>query len=91
MKKIYIVKYGFGGYDDYTEVIIFATINEATAKKYVQRFNRILKKWKEHYAQYENGERGFRWLKDEYAETHFERWNMLREIKGCFYHQVELR
>lgn len=44
--EIYLVKYSRGSYDDYYEVNLFATNNEFTAKQYIDKFNTILKKWK---------------------------------------------
>ena len=51
--KIYIVKYTKGNYE-YSEVnTIFATTKKSVATKYATRYNKMLKKWKEHYRQYE--------------------------------------
>jgi len=52
MDKIYLVKYCGGSYDDFYIVTIFATTKKSTATKYVTRFNKILKKWKEYYSQF---------------------------------------
>ena len=65
MKKIYLVKYYGGSYESSYEHIIFATISKSKATKYTAKFNRILKKWKQHYAQYEENKFGIMpWLKD---------------------------
>ena len=78
MNKIYIVKYCGGSYEDWYSTNIFATTKKATATKYVSKFNRILRKWKKYYSQFEEKESGIRWLKKEYAEKHFDRWHCLR-------------
>lgn len=90
MKKMYIVSYCGGSYDDWYEAI-FVTSKKSTATKYVTKFNKILKKWKEHYKQYEDKEFGMDWIKDEYVKQHFNRWNSLRDINKCYWSEIELR
>ena len=53
MKKIYIVRYCGGSYDDWYESNVFVTDKKTTATKYVTKFNKTLKKWKNHYKQFE--------------------------------------
>ena len=89
--KIYLVKYCGGSYDDYYSVVIFATAKKPTATKYVTRFNRILKKWKQYYSQFENSDNGFKWIKDQHIEKHFDRWDRLRNITKCYYEEVSVR
>ena len=89
--KMYIVRYCVGSYDDSYEVNLFVTNKKTTATKYVTRFNSIFKKWKEHYKQYEETEYGIAWIKDEYAEKYFDRWNSLRETNKCYWSEIELR
>jgi len=91
MKKMYIVRYCGGSYDDCYEANVFVTNKKATATKYVTKFNKVLKKWKEHYKQYEGKEFGMVWIKDEYLEQHFDRWNSLRNINKCYWNEIELR
>jgi hypothetical protein len=91
MKKMYIVRYCGGSYDDWYEDNMFVTDKKATATKYVTKFNKILKKWKEHYKQYEGKEFGMDWIKKEYVEQHFNRWNSLRDITKCYWNEIELR
>lgn len=91
MKNRYLVRYCGGSYDDYYSAVIFVTDNEATAKKYVTRFNRILKKWKEHYKQFETTKLGIMWIADEHVEKHFDRWNSLQNITNCYYEEVPFR
>lgn len=89
--KIILVKYCGGDYEDYYTSVVFATANKKTAKNYVTKFNRILKKWKDYYSQFEQDENGFGWLKSEYAKSHFNRWYSLRNIDKCYYEEIEIR
>ena len=92
MNKIYLVKYYGGSYDDAYEYTIFATITKSKAIKYTAKFNRILKKWKQHYAQYEENKYDIMpWLKDDYVEKYFHRWSQLRDITKCYYEEIEIR
>lgn len=91
MRKMYVVKYSSGSYDDYTTVNIFVTDKKATATKYVTRFNELLKKWKHYFSQFESSEYGIRWLKKEYEESHFTRWDRVRNINKCYWDEIEAR
>ena len=89
-KEIYIVSYSTGSYEDYKEIIIFATTKKSKATKYVTRFNQILKKWKDYYSQYETREHGIVWLKDIYNKW-FERWYSLTKVNRCYWEKIEIR
>jgi len=91
MKKIYIVRYCGGSYDDWYESNVFVTDKKTTATKYVTKFNKTLKKWKNHYKQFEGKELGWNWIKEEYVEQHFNRWNSLQNIKNCYWSEIEFR
>lgn len=91
MDKIYLVKYCGGSYEDYYDTIIFATNKKSRATKYVTKFNKILKKWKLYYKQYETNEMGFPWIKNEYVQKYFNRWNMLNNITRCYFVEVPIR
>jgi hypothetical protein len=92
MHKIYLVRYYGGSYEDSWDSVIFATTKKTTATKYVTKFNRILKKYKDYYKQFEeNKYGGIQWLKDEYIERHFIRWNNLQRISKCYYEEVSVR
>lgn len=91
MEKIYIVKYSAGQYDSYDEVTIFATTKKSIATKYVTKFNRLLKKMKEYYSQFETNEMGIIWIKEEHAERHFERWYQMNRINRCYHEEISLR
>lgn len=54
MKKMYLVEYSSGQYEDYRTYQIFVTDNEQVAINYINKFNAILKKWQEFYFEYSN-------------------------------------
>lgn len=60
MEKIYLVKYRGGDFDSSYNVTIFATFDENKAVKYIEKFNHILKKWKQYYSQFEE----YGWIKE---------------------------
>lgn len=91
MSKMYVVKYSEGSYHDWREVDLFVTNKKRTATKYVAKFNKTLKKWKEHYKKYEYEEFGMTWIEDQYVEKYFSRWNRLRDINKCYYEEIEIR
>lgn len=91
MEKIYIVKYSTGSYDDYCVNDVFATENKKLAISYTKKFNKIVKKWMSYFHQFEETKYGFNWIKDEYVERYFDRWNSLRCINDCFYEEIEVR
>lgn len=87
----YLVRYCGGSYDDYYSAVIFVTNKKSTATKYVTKFNRVLKKWKDYYKQFESNKYGFNWIADEHVEKHFDRWNSLQNITKCYYEEVPFR
>ena len=87
----YLVGYCGGSYDDYYSVFIFVTDKKSTATKYVTKFNRILKKWKKYYEQFETDESGIKWIADEHVEKHYNRWHSLQNITKCYYKEVLFR
>ena len=91
MGNIYIVKYTGGCYDDFYTEDVFVTDKKSKATRYVTKFNKMLKKWKEHYKQYESKELGMTWIKDEYVEKHFNRWDSLKMINNCYWEEIEVR
>ena len=72
-KKHYLVSYCGGSYDDYYTSVIFVTDDKKKATKYVTKFNKILKKWKKHYKQYEDKKYGDIWISDIYQDKYFDR------------------
>lgn len=91
MDKIYIVKYTYNcsEYDEHR--IIFATTKKTKAIKYSQKYNKIVKKWREYYKQFESDKFGFSWIRDEYFKQHFHRWDQLRSIGRCYWEEIEIR
>lgn len=90
MEKVYVVQYSGGSYEDYFTKIIFATTNKTTATKYVTKYNKILKKWKDYYKQYEDSNRGINWIADKHIR-YFERWYIIGKLNGCNYKEINLR
>lgn len=90
MDKIYLVKYDGGDYDDQYNTVIFATVKKTTAIKYVTRFNRILKKWKNIIANLQKINI-IEWIKEEHMELHYKRWQSLHNITKCYYEEVSVR
>lgn len=82
---MYIVKYNYGSYDDFTRINVFVTNDEEKAKAYVEKFNAILKKWKEYWKQYEN-EDG--WMED---EDKFQKWLRIADMGKAYYCEIEVR
>jgi hypothetical protein len=92
MTSYYLVRYYGGSYEDSFDVVVFATKKKSTATKYCTKFNKLLKKWKEHYKQFETKKYGIMtWIADEHIETKFYRWNKLQKISRCYYEVVSVR
>ncbi len=91
MKKIYIVKYSGGEWDDYFTADIFATEKKSVATKYVTKYNKLLKKWSDYYKKFESNDLCMKWIKDEYVERHFYRWNKLKGINNCYWESINVR
>lgn len=89
-KKIYLVKYEEGSYDDWCEHIIFATSDLKKAKMYVAKFNKILKKWKKNFKQFEEKKWWGVELKKEYERMYW-RHQRIAKINKCFFEEIELR
>ena len=92
MKKAVIVEYSTGAYDDYSTETIFVTENRRKATKYVTKFNKAVKRWKDYYSQFEGDKYGgMKWIKDEHIEKHYQRWASLRRINKCYCYDIEIR
>ena len=89
--KIYLCCYSTGEYDDYCVITVFATTNKSKAKKWVSKFNKILKKWSYYCSKFEENKFGYRWIKDEYVEKYYDRWYSLYKTNNAFIEEVELR
>lgn len=84
---MYIVKYSAGEWDDYYQVNIFVTADKELAEKYVEKFNSILKKWKDYFSQFVD-EYGL--FKEEYEEM-YDRYYVITKVDICYYNEIEFR
>lgn len=89
--KIYMAYYSAGSYDDYREVIVFASTDKKKVTKWCTKFNKILKKWKEYYSQFESDRYGFKWIDEQYVDRYYDRWSSLKKINQASYSEVEVR
>ena len=89
--KMYIVKYSEGSYDDYIEVDIFVTNKKSKATKYVTKFNNLLKRVNKDFKKYLETDHGFEWMKKEFQDEHFERWDKFRSVNSCQWIEIEVR
>ena len=89
--EIFLVRCSYGSYDDYLEKVIFVTENKSKAVKYVRKYNAILKKWKEYYSQYEEPLYTYKWIKKEFVNQYFDRWNKLQRLNKCSFEKIEVR
>ena len=70
--SIYLVGYSYGHDERYSEVVLFVTANEETAKAYVEKFNRVVTKYCEHV-----NERFFEACPDDNVRRGCVNWNLL--------------
>jgi len=90
MKKMYVVKYDGGQYEDYFERDLFVTESIELAQKYVAKFNAMLEKWRLYYDRlYYDCDWGNDndWRKSLY----FNRGDCVLEIHKCYYTEIEVR
>lgn len=86
MRYMFIVKYSYGDWDDFSRINIFVTDSEKTAKEYVERFNAILNKWKAYWKQFENSDG---WFED--SSDKFNRWLQITDTNEAYYDKIEMR
>jgi hypothetical protein len=84
--EMILVYYTTGCYDDFTRITIFVTEDEELAKRYVEKFNRILKYWKDYWYTIVNEDN---WLEDD--EYDFIRWNQVTETNQAYFEKIEVR
>ncbi|RLD69236.1 MAG: hypothetical protein DRI95_00660 [Bacteroidetes bacterium] len=89
-KKMYLIEYYGGSYDDFYTVKIFATANKTTATKYVTKFNKLLKKWKKYYSKYEEDSFGIKLFAEKYID-YYDRYSALENITKCYYYEIKTR
>ncbi len=87
---MYIVKYSEGEYDSYCVNNIFVTCKKSTATKYVTKFKKKLKKWKEYYKRYEEPGEIMDWIADEYINK-LDRWYQIKKINDCWWEEISKR
>jgi uncharacterized protein YnzC (UPF0291/DUF896 family) len=89
--KAYLVQKVHGSFYEAYSRNIFATTSKENAEKYIEKFNRLLEKWKEYYSQFEEKEEGgVPWLKEKYMDK-FRRWEQISDIIKCKYVEIEIR
>lgn len=88
--KAYLVGYSTGDYETYRRVTVFTTLSKSKAQKWVRKFNRIIREWKEWLSQFEEVD-GIVWLKNEYIGKWFNRWRRISEISKAYCEEIELR
>ena len=84
--EMFLVYYTYGGFDDFTRISIFVTEDEELAKRYVEKFNRILKYWKDYWNTIVNEDN---WLDND--EYDFRRWYKITETNEAQYKNIEVR
>lgn len=87
MKKIYVVQYSTGAYESFEKVMVFATESEEIAIKYIDKFNTILKKWQEYYAQFFNSDDD----SSDQLRKYYQRWDSINDVNKAFYEEIEIR
>jgi hypothetical protein len=85
-EDLFIVKYSKGCWDDFVKVTVFVTKSEVTAKEYVDKFNRILLRWKRYWSVLEGSDE---WYEDNC--TNFARWNLIKEMNEAYYEKIQTR
>jgi hypothetical protein len=86
MRYMFIVKYSYGDWDDFSRIPIFVTDSETTAKHYVKRFNAILNKWKAYWKQFQNEDGWY-----ENSIPKFDRWLQITNTNEAYYDKIEIR
>lgn len=90
MKTAYLVKYQGGSWDDYYNANVFVTLNEETAKKYIDKANKMLLKWKEYFKKFED-ESG--WFDDEKhsVDDWYMRWKQIKNISNFYFETITIK
>ena len=90
-EQTYLVYYSIGSYEDYKEIQVFTTFDKKKATKWVSKFNRILKQWKENVSVYADKDTYMKWIKPQFVDDHFDRWNRIIETNTATYEIIEHR
>lgn len=98
MKVIYGANYSGGDWDDYFEKQIFVSQDKQVVEDWINKFNKLLKEWKEYYSQFGENIHSFcedcrLILKEEYVENYriVFRFYQLRDINKAFITTIKLR
>lgn len=87
--KTFIVSCVVGDWDRYT-ACVFVTSNKDLADKYVAKANKMLKKWKEWYSQF-NDEDGYFDIENNSITFRYARYNDLMDVCEFFVKEIEER
>lgn len=89
--KAYICYYVHGSYEDRTIINVFVTTNIEVAQKWVNKFNKVIEKYKDLYKQFEEVSPFFgRQLSEKYCE-YVERWDFVNNVKYIGIEEIEIR
>lgn len=93
MEKCYVVYTKNGWHEGYETK--FVTTSKEKAEKWVEKYNSMLKRWKECYSKYsialfETKIMFFNAEKYGYGEYPYERWSIINELQGAGYYETKL-
>ena len=88
--KIYLVSHSEQNYEDYEEEFIFATTDKQVAYSYADRYNALLKKWRDYYKQFEV-KQGACHSGISHLDIKYYRWITLKNLNGCKVTKVNMR
>lgn len=86
-KKMYMVKYSKGAYEDFEEITIFVTNSKEKADAYAVRFNTLLDELIYHY------KKMYKFNDDDIYESDYYGTKLCKvmDINSCFVEEVEFR
>lgn len=96
-KYIYAAKFSNGFYDDYFVGIAFVSTCKEIVEEWVEKYNRILNAYREHYCYQIDGEiclkEKFQKLLDNLDDETFnrDRWYEMSEIRKAWVDKIEIR
>jgi hypothetical protein len=85
-EQYYIVFYSEGSHGDYSVIELFVTKDYEYGKKYIDKFNAMLNKWTEYYAQFKDNI----W-DDDFSEHILNRINQLYETNEASISKIDYR
>lgn len=93
MKKeiIYSANVCGGDFDGFWHNTKFVSENKELVEKWVEKYNRILKAYKEFYSKFETEDAASgKWIGKEFEE-YDDRWYKMREIREAYIGEIEIR